>query len=382
MKTMLQTDQLASFPFDAESDRFFSAMASTLTYVLGLTDHTPFWCGMNRTYCIHCGRCSGSVMQKHQRLMYHSLLAATGVAYAFDYPEDDSVLMHTLPGVEKGWRWPDAFIDFIMRFAGLEWRRLSPKGGKTQAVSSVKASIDEGFPVLVRLGGRDIFGPDTAWQIIAGYDGDAVVGLDSCDRSLSDSGCHYTGDGLFIMDDWHERMLDAVVITGRRPADVTIGEILDRSIEVLTHPARDKLEAEILHLIDTAGPNNAQQRADMLGKITGVPIEARWHTAEAYDSIESPVSVLLKGSGLWQSVRDQLFDRYIHNDTGETHGVCWKIWAALGIGPETGLQTPADAGQRLCDIQNKETLKELFQRVFQNDREVLGTFRAIRQQVN
>ena len=381
MKTMLQTNHLASFPFDAESDCFFSAMASTLTYVMGLTDDTPFWCGMNRTYCIHCGRCAGSVMQKHQRLMYHSLIAATGVAYAFDYPEDDSALMHTLPGVEKGWRWPDEFIDFNMRFAGLEWRRLSPKDGKAQAASAIKASIDSGYPVMVRLGGRNEFGPDAAWQIIAGYDGDAVIGLDSCDRSLSDSGCRYTDDGLFIMDDWHERMIDALVIAGLRPADVTIGEVLDRSIEVLSYPMRDKLEAEILHLIDTAAPDNAQQRADLLGKITGVPIEARWHTAEAYDSVESPVSVLLKGSGLWQSVRNQLFDLYIHDGTGETHGVCWQIWGALGIGPQTGLKTPADAGQRLCDDKNKAILKELFQRVFENDRKVLDLFREIRQQV-
>lgn len=74
-----------------------------------------------------------TALQKHHLALYHALLAASGVAFGFSYPEDDTVEEHSLPGVEKGWRWPDAFVDFLMGVAGLSWRRIR-KGEGVEAL--------------------------------------------------------------------------------------------------------------------------------------------------------------------------------------------------------------------------------------------------------
>ncbi len=355
------------YPFDAQSDPFFCAVSTALLPALGITEDTPYWCAPNEKYCDHCGGCTKTTLQKHHLMLYHTLLAATGVAFGFDYPEDDEVGEHSLPDVENGWRWPDAFVDSIMALAGLHWKRVRLGAPRDEIAAAVQGSIDAGYPVCARLGGGSPFGRDTAWQVITGYEDGAFLGLDSASHTLSDAAVYR--DDLFVLQNWYDRFVDAIVITGRRERTVTLDDVLRRIVETLSHPSHDRLEARIDAVIDTATPDNAFERAAMLGGITGMPIEARWHAAEAFCPRATLLTALTDDDALRGKLGNLFFDRYIRDHNNETHGVCWKIWGELGIGPSTGYGPAPDAGARL--LEHKEELKRLFKLVFDNDRAVL-----------
>ena len=106
---------IVQYPVDAQSNSFFCALASALLPALGYAEDTPYFCAPKGRRCVSCGECGEkTALQKHHLALYHALLAASGVAFGFSYPEDDTVEEHSFPGVEKGWRWPDAFVDFFV----------------------------------------------------------------------------------------------------------------------------------------------------------------------------------------------------------------------------------------------------------------------------
>ena len=366
---------IVQYPVDAQSNSFFCALASALLPALGYAEDTPYFCAPKGRRCVSCGECGEkTALQKHHLALYHALLAASGVAFGFSYPEDDTVEEHSLPGVEKGWRWPDAFVDFLMGVAGLSWRRLRREEGAQAVCASVCGALEAGFPVPVRLGGEGPYGPDTAWQVAIGYEGGALLGLDSYAHTLQNSSARYAADGSFVLEDWPERLLDAIVITGRAPLRATYGEVLARAAAVLDNPANGRLEREILRRIEAVPPETAQDTACMLIGIASVPIEARWHAAEAFCTRENLLWRLEGSEAVKRELGEALFARYIRNNSGETHGVCWKIWGLLGVGVETGFGPAADSGERLLQKSVQRELKALFSAVFQNDREVLAAF--------
>ena len=55
-------------------------------------------------------------------MLYHCLLTATTIAFGFEYPWDD--MEHSLPGFRNGWRWDDDYLEYVMGFAGVTWKRL------------------------------------------------------------------------------------------------------------------------------------------------------------------------------------------------------------------------------------------------------------------
>ena len=364
---------IVQYPVDAQSNSFFCALASALLPALGYAEDTPYFCAPKGRRCVSCGECGEkTALQKHHLALYHALLAASGVAFGFSYPEDDTVEEHSFPGVEKGWRWPDAFVDFLMGVAGLSWRRLRREEGAQAVCASVCGALEAGFPVPVRLGGEGKYGPDTAWQVAIGYEGGALLGLDSYAHTLQNSSARYAADGSFVLEDWPERLLDAIVITGRAPLPATYGEVLARAAAVLDNPANGRLEREVLRRIEAVPPETAQDTACMLIGIASVPIEARWHAAEAFCTRENLLWRLEGSEAVKRELGEALFARYIRNNSGETHGVCWKIWGLLGVGVETGFGPAADSGERLLQKSVQRELKALFSAVFQNDREVLA----------
>ncbi len=72
---------------------------------------------------------------------------------------------------------------------------------------------------------------------------------------------------------------------------------------------------------------------------------------------------------------EQIFFSYIADNGDETHGVCWKIWGLLGVGPETGYAIPANVAELVMRPENRAELKRLFSLVFHNDRTVLKALR-------
>lgn len=376
-----QIDGLVQYPCDAESDSFFAALSTALVHVLGYSEEIPFWCSPKGAYCTKCGSCGQkTVLQKHQISMYHALLTATGVAFGFDYPEDDSVAFHTLDGVDIGWRWPDAFLQQVMGIVGLTWQRISHDADESTVYKAIVAAIDAGNPVLIRLGGRSVFPGETEWQVVTGYQDGALCGLDSSSHTLSDT-AQYSG-GLFLLKHWFESFADAIIITGHCEKTQAYFDVLERIYQTLCHPSHIILENDIMAMLDGVTPDNAEETAGILYGIASVPIEARWHAAEAFASRDNLLSGLTEDQELKNRVADLFFSKYLADNHNETHGVCWKIWQLLGVGAVTGYSLAPDSAGRLLEDGVRSELKRLFGFVFDNDKavaaglaDILNTYR-------
>lgn len=367
---------IVQYPFDAQSDSFFCALSSALLPALGYTENTPYFCAPKGQFCLQCGACGDrTTLQKHHLSIYHALLAASGVAFCFDYPQDDGVAEHSFPGAENGWRWPEAFVDFLMRFAGVSWKRLKKEDGEAAIYAALCASVEAGIPSPVRLGGDSPFGRATAWQVVTGCEAGALQGLDAYGHSLRNAGACYDQDGRFMLEDWYSHFEDALVITGHASQRLTYSSVLARIASVLADPSHERLEREILSDLDAAAPETAFDIACKLIGITSVPIEARWHAAEAFCTRENLIWSLEGDEAVKRELGELFFARYIQNDNGETHGICWRIWNLLGASAETGFGPAPDSGERLLAGNVQGELKALFAAVFQNDQEILNALR-------
>lgn len=372
---MQRLDNIVQFPIDAESSPFFSALSSALLPALGYTEDTPYFCAPKGSYCVRCGGCGDrSNLQKHQLALYHAYQTLTGVGFGWVWPDSDCLAYQTIDNGGPGWTWPDSMLDQIMGTAGLTWRRLSKSLGRDAIYREVACSIDRGFPVLARLGAS----PD--WQVVTGCEAGALLGLDTDQHVLAKGAIRpdqYTDEGLFLLSRWFETLEDAVAITGRCDPTVTLSEILTVIVRTLAHPAHARLEHDLMERIDRITPENAVETAAWLNRLASFPIEARWHAAEAFCSRESAILRLTEDTGLQQRLGDLFFTRYIADNHDETHGVCWKIWGLLGIGPENGYTLAPDVGERVMRPAVRDELKRLFALVFANDRTVLTALREL-----
>ena len=360
------------FPDGAESSPFFGALASTLLPALGFNENMPYFCDPKQSYCIECGECDRTTLQKHRGRLYHDYQTFTGVSFGWVWPEDDSGYQ-TMPGWSKGWRWPDEFLDFIFGYAGLSWKRYAEGANVDEVFAAVRASVDAGVPVLMKLGG----GPD--WHAVTGYgdDGRTLYGLDSrnhFDHTMRPTrevvaAQGYTDDGLFIMRDWREHFRCAVAVTGRADKTVHYRDVLNRIIKTLEHPAHSRLESDLTRRLDGVTPENAWETAEWLLSIVGFPIEARWHAAESNLHRHCPDKEAQ--TKMFGMIRQYVFD----SEHDATHGTCWKIWAQLGVGTDTGYALPPNAGDLLLKRETQTELKRLFAIVFHNDRVVLELLR-------
>ena len=367
------------FPYDAESNGFIAALSSVVCAAKKYTDETPYWCSPKGCYCKKCGGCTGQSLGKAHLSVYHCLLTASGLAFGFDYPEDDSVAAHTMPNTPVGWRWDDGFMANIMDLAGISFIRCKNKTiAEIRAV--IKESIDAGYPAMVA--NHRVYPNEMAWV--------------SCWKVV----CGYTDDGITVMnygggmsDETNGLYEDIIVITGEAArindagcADKdmrgqTYFDVLRRIYAVLSDPSHDALENEIMTDLSNVTPENAAIFSHKLMGINSVLIEARWHAAEAFTSKDNLLYSLVDSlpansaaSDEWKAAAEKLadlfFTRYIAQGNNETHGIGWEIWACLKVGPQTGY-LPGDESFKLIQqpgVQNE--LKRLFRIVFDNDRAV------------
>ncbi len=349
------------FPVDAESDNFTAALASALVIARGYTAETPYWCAPNRRYCIHCSPCGDNLLERHQLSIYHCLLTASTLAFGFDYPWDDTVEPHSLPGFPGGWRWDDGFVDALARFAGFSWLRFNSASGREEVLFAMKSSLDAGFPTMLRL--ED----EMAWILAVGCDGDMVYGLDSRFHALPGN--------------WHSLLRDAIVITGNTTPSMTYREFLERIASALSYEEHGALESVIMNALDHVTTENAMDIAAMMCGINGVPIEARWHAAECFSGAENMLCDIYTNTEIHSRLSDIIFARYLKDGNEETHGLGWKIWGALGVGPETGYAITQQSGALILQKETQETLKRLFAKMFENDRAVCAEIRACLEQL-
>lgn len=151
---------------------------------------------------------------------------------------------------------------------------------------------------------------------------------------------------------------------------MTYSSVLARIASVLADPSHERLEREILSDLDAAAPETAFDIACKLIGITSVPIEARWHAAEAFCTRENLIWSLEGDEAVKRELGELFFARYIQNDNGETHGICWRIWNLLGASAETDLARRR-IRRAVVGRQVQAELKALFAAVFQNDQEIL-----------
>ncbi len=370
MKTIAD---MIPFPTNAESNPFFGALASVLLPALGYTENTPYYCGQKGSFCIQCGGCGDSTtLQKHHLQLYHDYLTLTGVGLGWYRPEDADAEYQVIPNGGPDWNWADHFIGSIMDIAGLIWRRLSRGTDRDTLFAVLASSIDVGLPALIKLG------TGTDWHVVTGYDSaGCLYGLDThahwdaaVKPSVTPDG--YTEEGLFILSNWFDPFVDAIVVSGRCEPTVKLPDMLVRMIETLARPEHAALETEVMRRIDHITPANALQTAQWLNNRAGFPIEARWHVASCTDSTLPRMTDN-------ETVRQKLFGvtaQYVFdNELDATHGTCWKIWGQLGVGPETGYAVMPHSAELVAKPETKAELERLFSIVFENDRIVLGLLR-------
>lgn len=361
------------FPYDAESDGFIAALSSAVCAAKKYTDDTPFWCTPNGCYCQKCGGCDGQSLGKTQLSVYHCLITASGLAFGFDYPEDDSVGAHTIPDTPVGWRWDNDFLADIMDFAGLSFIRCKNKT-VAEIREIVKDSIDAGYPAMAANYSAypDEMAWASCWKIVSGYTDDGITVM------------NYGGE---VSDEADGSYEDVIVINGEadRADDAACRQayfdILKRIYAVLSDPSHDALENEIMSDLSNVTPENAVMLSHKLMGINGVPIEARWHAAEAFTSKGNLLYSLVNSSpadsaesdevkDVAEKMADLLFKRYFAEGNNETHGICWKIWACLNVGPRTQYLPTEESFKLIQQPDVQSELKRLFKIVFDNDRAV------------
>ena len=343
------------FPAGSESDSFTAALASALVIARGYTEETPYWCTPNRRYCTHCSPCGNYLPQRHQESIYHCLLTASTLAFGFDYPWDDTVNPHSLPGFSNGWRWDNSFVDALARFAGFSYLRFNSTNSQEEVLSAMKKFLDIGFPTLLRLEN------EMKWILAVGYDADTIYGLDSQFHALSDNRL--------------SMLRDAIIITGNTTPGMSYKELLELIASALSYDRHTALESVIMNALDHVTIENAPDTACLLCGINSVPIEARWHAAEAFCGRENLLSNICTNKEIHNRLSDIFFARYIMDGNDETHGIGWKIWSALGVGPETKYSVTRQSAALILQKDTQETLKRLFAKMFENDRAVCSEIR-------
>ena len=355
------------FPSGAESNGFIAALSSALLPCLGITERTPYWCAPNGSFCTDCGGCSRSGLTKHQEMLYHTLLAASGLAFTFDYPEDDDVGFHTMPDTPIGWRWDEPFVENIMDFAGLSYMRYTDKS-ISEMRDILHNSIDSGYTALCA-DTRNISESGTwsrCWNVICGYTEDGILVMNHGGEIVTETDSTYS--------DW-------IVITGKAERKQTYRDVLVRIYAILTDPSHAVLEQEIYSDLSNVTEENAVGLAYKMMGINGVPIETRWHAAEAFCSSENLLSSLTNDTAVKSRLSDLFFSRYIADNNNETHGIGWKIWGLLHVGPETGCMPVEESFMLIQQPEVQEEMKRLWRIVFDNDCVVAEGIRKVLEEI-
>ena len=348
--------ELVPFPCGAESNGFIAALSSALLPCLGITEETPYWCAPNNSFCTDCGGCRRTNLTKHQEMLYHILLTVSGLAFTFDYPEDDDVGFHTMPDTPIGWRWDEPFVETIMDFVGLSYMRYTDRS-ISEMRDILRSSIDSGYIALCA-DTRNISENGAwshCWNVVCGY---------------KDEGIHIMHHGGEIVTETDSTYNDWIVITGKTQRKQTYHDVLNRIYAILADPSHDALEQEIYNDLSNVTEENAVGLAYKMMGINGVPIESRWHAAEAFCSSENLLSSLTEDTAVKQKLSALFFDRYIANDNNETHGIGWKIWGLLHVGPETGCMPTEESFALIQKPEVQEEMKRLWKIVFDNDRRI------------
>jgi hypothetical protein len=206
------------------------------------------------------------------------------------------------------------------------------------------------------------------WHVVTGYDSDdfKLYGIDA-NKHYSDkptvSPDGYTDDCLFQSANWFENFTCAIVITGKADEKLSLCDLLNRMILVLSETKNIELENQVLKTIDSNADGDSSKLAEWLNNLSGFTVETRWHGAECFTAALYHMTDNKKCKELFCEATD----KYLH-----FHDQCWKIWGQLGVWPNTNYSLPSNVDELVEQETTKVELKQLFSELFQLDRDVLN----------
>ncbi len=345
------TGKPVQYPVDAQSNLLLCAIASVLLAAENAGSKMQFYRGKTDA-------------ERRHHTLYQFLSTITGVNLLWNDPAPcDPYQTIYLPGTDSALLTDR--LDLAMKAVGCKYERILKGTEKSAVFSQITASIDRGIPVLMKLGG----GKD--WHIVTGYDTDRSVlyGIDahkhySVQPVMLPDG--YLEDGRFYLSGWYEPFQYGIIITDTYPARLPFPDLIRRMYRILSREENKVLEKEILSAIDTEP--DQQKLVRQLNELTGYTLACRWHVAECCTSALYRMAAHPAQKGSLKEINVNYL---------QFHDLCWTVRAELGIGPAAAYELPDNVRGILWDDRQKKSLKDLFSRLFELDRNVCGLLRQI-----
>lgn len=335
-------ENLVSFPVNAQRSSFFGALSTILLYRNAYTEDTPFFCGRHQRNCIRCGSCGNEpFIRKHHLQIYQYLITITGCAYFWTDREIGNSYDRKYTADDFSETASDR-LSLALYASGYHYESMNKDTEENILFDRIKQSVEQEQPVLIKLGGGDV------WAVI--------------------TGCHDDKNLPYLMKfrhspqlykDWYHKLRNIVFITDHYDSSICLSESLNHMIRHLNTGSRDKLEQKIYQKLETEP--DGKKLGLWLNKINGLTIETRWHASECYRNTLAPALDNEKGKKFLLEASDL----HLH-----FHDQAWKVWALLGVSPQTGYCLPRNISELLDKSAARAELKALFQELFAIDRQV------------
>ncbi|MBE5961295.1 MAG: hypothetical protein E7256_07905 [Lachnospiraceae bacterium] len=304
MRTYLENILPSGAPWGGpESVSFLSKFVSMLMEIRQYKEDDPsvtLYCVEGPNPCIRCAKCQNFNWNEHlHEQLYHQYLTLSGIAFLTQWPSDAPLVI------------TNECIARIMDFAGLNYLDTNET-----TFESIKASIDEGRPVLL----TDSKGID--WTLIAGYD--------------------TTSDVQILLDEhaaphpFPESSPRALIITGFKPPRNGYAEEFSYQADILKTGAGFLKSSESGFsaydaLFNTLNNNPYFDQTDdasllklyqNIHNFVGMEAERRFFIADTLTKHYYGLDTLGQGANnlLW----------LIGAIYMQTHDTCWHTWRLLG----------------------------------------------------
>lgn len=335
-------ENLVSFPVNAQRNSFFGALSSILLYRNACTEDTPFFCGKHQRNCIRCGGCGNELfIHKHHLKIYQYLITITGCAYFWIDKEIGNPYNRQYLADDFSETALDR-LSLALYASGYHYESMDKNTEENVLFDRIKQSIEKKQPVLIKMSLGDL------WAVITGYNDDKNLPYLMKSRHSPQ-----------LNKDWYHKLSNIVFITDQYDSTISLSESLDHMIHHLNTDSRNKLEQKICQKLETEP--DGKKLGKWLNQINGLAIETRWHASECYRN----TLVTMLDDNTCKKYLLEASDLHLH-----FHDQAWKIWALLGVSPQTHYCIPHNINELLDNPSTREELKTLFQELFTIDRQV------------
>lgn len=335
-------DNVVPFPVNAQRNSFFGALSSILLYRNAYTEDTPFFCGRHQRNCIRCGGCGDEpFINKHHLKIYQYLITITGCAYFWIDKEIGNPYNRQYMADDFSGTALDR-LSLALYASGYHYESMDKNTEENVLFNRIKQSVEAKQPVLVKLGLGDL------WAVITGYNDEKNLPFLMKFRHSPQ-----------LNKDWYNKLSSIVFITDPYDSTISLSESLGHMVCHLNTRSRNKLEQKICQKLETEP--DGKKLGKWLNQINGLAIENRWHASECYRN----TLVTMPDDNNCKKFLLEASDLHLH-----FHDQAWKIWALLGVSPQTHYCLPHNINELLDHSSTRTELKTLFQELFTIDRQV------------